>query len=327
MTQCVKRPWTRAVVEGPVDFLGPHPQKVQPMSAPAVKGAVHLAPKGADFDAHAPERARSSAFSAARVDLQKRLVAWGRDVAARLGGLGLTGQVSVTDAHPSGKNGHRVDRQSLVLAVKGRRGAHVQLTVDAESMEVCLLIDGAEELDAIDDAVPTPARASRVAAALAALPEQLEVGLLDPWTRVEAPTITELRALARRARETSHPIGVRWLVPRDIALAHSASIGESLADAAVALGALLRALGGAGTEPSRATKKSAAREFQKGAHVRALEGPFNGRKGVVQELDGRGGARVLFGLLAVHVDLADLAPALPGGGRPVLGTSHRKLRS
>jgi len=291
-----------------------------------MKGAVHLAPKGADFDAHAPERARSSAFSAARVDLQKRLVAWGRDVAARLAELGLIAQVSVTDAHPSGKNGHRVDRQTLVLAVKGRRGAHVQLTVDAESMEVCLLVDGAEELDAIDDAVPTPARASRVAAALAALPEQLEVGVLDPWTPVEAPTITELRALARRAKESSNPIGVRWLVPRDVALAHSASIGESFADAAVALGALLRALGGAAGEPSRAAKKSASREFPKGAHVRALEGPFSGRKGVVQDLDGRGGARVLFGLLAVHVDLADLAPALPGGGRPTLGTSHRKLR-
>jgi hypothetical protein len=58
--------------------------------------------------------------------------------------------------------------------------------------------------------------------------------------------------------------------------------------------------------------------------VRVLEGPFSGRVGTVQELDGKGGARVMLGLLAVRVDVGDLAQFTPGSDRPVLSVSHRK---
>jgi len=45
----------------------------------------------------------------------------------------------------------------------------------------------------------------------------------------------------------------------------------------------------------------------------------------VQEVDGKGGARVLLGLLAVQVRVKDLAVSLEGGQkRPLLSTSHRK---
>jgi len=58
-----------------------------------------------------------------------------------------------------------------------------------------------------------------------------------------------------------------------------------------------------------------------------LDGPFSGKVGVVQEIDGRrgaGGARVMLGLLAVRVDVRDLARCAEGHARPVLSTSHRK---
>ena len=63
--------------------------------------------------------------------------------------------------------------------------------------------------------------------------------------------------------------------------------------------------------------------IEKGARVRALKGPFLGKIGVVSDLDGRGSARVLFGLLSTRVELADLTPASEGRERPALTTSHR----
>jgi hypothetical protein len=64
--------------------------------------------------------------------------------------------------------------------------------------------------------------------------------------------------------------------------------------------------------------------LEKGSRVRVLEGPFSGKVGVVQELDGKGGARVMLGLLAVRVEVRDLARCAEGRHRPVLSTSHRK---
>jgi len=64
--------------------------------------------------------------------------------------------------------------------------------------------------------------------------------------------------------------------------------------------------------------------IDKGARVRVLEGPFAGKVGVVQELDGRGGARVMLGLLAVRIDVKDLGGLDEGRGRLRLGSSHRK---
>ncbi len=66
----------------------------------------------------------------------------------------------------------------------------------------------------------------------------------------------------------------------------------------------------------------------KGSRVQVLSGPFVGREGTVQELDGKGFAKVLLGLLATRVPLSDLVAA---GGKKAraLASSHRKptLRS
>lgn len=68
-----------------------------------------------------------------------------------------------------------------------------------------------------------------------------------------------------------------------------------------------------------------------GARVRVLRGTFAGKSGVIQEMDGRGGARVMLGLLSARIDLTDLAPEAPdppAGGRDRLtfSSSHRKPR-
>jgi hypothetical protein len=64
--------------------------------------------------------------------------------------------------------------------------------------------------------------------------------------------------------------------------------------------------------------------IDKGTRVRVLEGPFAGKAGAVQELDGKGGARVLLGLLAVRLDVKDLVACAEGRERPLLSSSHRK---
>jgi hypothetical protein len=63
---------------------------------------------------------------------------------------------------------------------------------------------------------------------------------------------------------------------------------------------------------------------EKGARVRVLEGPFSGKVGVVQELDGKGGARVMLGLLAVRIEVKDLVDCAEGRDRLRLSSSHRK---
>jgi hypothetical protein len=55
-----------------------------------------------------------------------------------------------------------------------------------------------------------------------------------------------------------------------------------------------------------------------------LKGPFSGKVGLVSELDGKGGARVMLGLLAVRLNVENLMAMVEGGRRPVLSTSHRK---
>ena len=72
-------------------------------------------------------------------------------------------------------------------------------------------------------------------------------------------------------------------------------------------------------------RRSAPRsKIVSGARVCVLAGPFAGKIGVVQELDGKGGARVMLGLLGVRMAVGDLASSSARETRPRLSTSHRK---
>jgi hypothetical protein len=66
--------------------------------------------------------------------------------------------------------------------------------------------------------------------------------------------------------------------------------------------------------------------IEKGSKVRVLAGPFSNRIGIVQELDGKGRARVRLGLLAATLNLKDLVVSAETS-RPMLGTSHRRPRN
>lgn len=64
--------------------------------------------------------------------------------------------------------------------------------------------------------------------------------------------------------------------------------------------------------------------IDKGSRVRVLDGAFAGKVGVVQDLDGKGGARVMLGLLAVRVDAKDLVAVTDAPQRVRLSSSHRR---
>jgi hypothetical protein len=75
---------------------------------------------------------------------------------------------------------------------------------------------------------------------------------------------------------------------------------------------------------ARRRPSKGARPLERGARVRVLKGPFSGKVGVVQDLDGKGGARVMLGLLAVRLEVNNVVAESEGKGRPLLSSSHRK---
>ena len=81
-------------------LLAPHPMTPTPLSLNA-----------RDFDAYAPEKATSNAYSRPRLEVKQRALAWARGVVARLGELGMPVDVHGSDEHPTLRNKKRVDRQ------------------------------------------------------------------------------------------------------------------------------------------------------------------------------------------------------------------------
>ncbi len=79
-----------------------------------------------------------------------------------------------------------------------------------------------------------------------------------------------------------------------------------------------------GAVAARVTEVDPGAPIEKGTRVQVLAGPFMGKVGVVQELDGKGAARVMLGLLAARLDVTDLIAAAEGKDRPALASSHRK---
>jgi hypothetical protein len=79
-----------------------------------------------------------------------------------------------------------------------------------------------------------------------------------------------------------------------------------------------------GRRPPRSIDVDPSIPIEKGGRVVVLAGPFEGKHGIVGELDGRGGARVMLGLLAIRSAVTDLVASTEGRDRPVLSSSHRK---
>ncbi|MEJ7730672.1 MAG: hypothetical protein WKG00_15825 [Polyangiaceae bacterium] len=177
---------------------------------------------------------------------------------------------------------------------------------------------------------------------VAALAEQLADALLAAapvyqaiaWSpdndRLALARLLSAGAVARAAAR-AHALaeGDRWLAEReaersraaDVARARQGHGGAGHANRPWPRRMPPRA-GLADEAPAVRAEPAPADGIDAGARVRVLAGPFTSKVGVVGELDGRGGARVLFGLLSTRVDVGDLEPAV-GRVRPSLSVSHR----
>jgi hypothetical protein len=249
---------------------------------------------------------------ASRTPLDKRLLGWSEGVLVRLHHAGIFATAGTSHDADGCRLALSSDQASgalLVLAI-GPRGIDARVEVSDERTFRSHMVRHARELYA----------------ALELLPEQLTVG--PPKDHLARParetTLDELIALL----EKPGVLRIGWRVPVDTVIEHADVIDEQLEDAMVVLAPIVkiaeaardrRDAGGPSADVANVDTKAA---IERGSRVQVLDGPFLGKLGVVQELDGKGGARVMLGLLAAHLEVKDLAVA--AARRPVLGSSHRR---
>lgn len=253
---------------------------------------------GNDFDAHRRGRQRAR--------LRERMSAWGRRALPRISALGIDVDVELAPEEQSA--------DVLMFRTPAGEGAFL-LRVDSEGVEVGL------ELPRLT--LSSDLGASHMMASLESLPEQFFVRAGGKQTIAQSTALDVLR-------NTRSFIG--WRIERAVAIEHAELLDDQLEDALAALAGVLAVTFSERAKPKRAgapkLSSGATRrlretaQIEKGSHVQVLHGPFAGKVGIVRELDGKGGARVLLGLLETRVDVADLE--VDRDGRPRLGTSHRR---
>ncbi|MFT3774717.1 MAG: hypothetical protein QM820_55910 [Minicystis sp.] len=219
-----------------------------------------------DFEAYAPEKATSKAFSRPRLEVKQRALAWARGVEARLAALGLPVDVHGSDEHPTLRNKHRVDCQWVFfwrdqaardelerLLDRGRsiadaiddpspytRHAFLALRLDAEAVEVCFAVHPEAQVD-VDNlrarlAEGADALTAELMRGLSALPDEFAIGVAA-GDRVAASAATPeiLRTLIERAAAGQVPLWIGWSIKRETAVEHSTLLDEQLEDAIAAL--------------------------------------------------------------------------------------------
>jgi len=236
------------------------------------------------------------------------------------------------------------------------RHAFLALHLDAGSVAVCFALKPMAAVDVENLrarlARPDDEIAAELTAALGALPEQFTIGEGgDDDLTCSSVTGERVRSMLDRAAAGDASPWIGWRVPRATAIEHAELLDEQLEDALVALAPVYRLLAWskdndaigldhrlAGVARARARRAhTEAREgngaaspprpvaaLEKGARVRVRSGPFADKVGTVSEVDGRGGARVMLGLLSSRFDLQELEALVEGRERAGFQSSHRR---
>lgn len=224
-----------------------------------------------DFDAYAPEKATSKAYSRPRLEVKQRVLSWARRIVARLAALGISVDVHGSDEHPTLRNKSRVDSQWVFFSRDHEaredldrlldaerklsaeiddpspfaRHAFLALKLDSFRVEVCFAVHPEAKVD-IDNlrARLTANDESRdgvhqltaeLTTTLHALPDEFAIGVGDERVAAHAATPSAIESMLERASEGQVPLWIGWSVPRDVALEHAETIGEQLEDALIAL--------------------------------------------------------------------------------------------
>lgn len=224
-----------------------------------------------DFDAYAPEKATSKAYSRPRLEIKRRVLSWARRIVARLAELGISVDVHGSDEHPTLRNKNHVDcqwvffsrdheaREDLDRLLDAERKlsaviddpspfarhAFLALKLDSFRIEVCFAVHPEAKVD-IDNlrarlTVQTESRdgvhelTAELTTALHGLPDEFVIGVGDERVAAHASTPSAIETMLERASEGQVPLWIGWSVPRDVALEHAETIGEQLEDALIAL--------------------------------------------------------------------------------------------
>lgn len=224
-----------------------------------------------DFDAYAPAKATSKAYSRPRLEVKQRVLIWARRVVARLAALGINVEVHGSDEHPTLRNKSRVDsqwvffsrdrdaredldrlldaEQTIFAAIDDpspfARHAFLALKLDSFRVEVCFAVHPEAKVDVDNLRARLTANAeardgvhelsAELTAALHALPDEFAIGVGDERVAAHAATPAVIESMLERASAGQVPLWIGWSVPRDVALEHADSIGEQLEDALIAL--------------------------------------------------------------------------------------------
>ncbi len=263
-----------------------------------------------------------------RTGLVARALEWVGPLVSRLSRAGL--DVEAVPLPAAETEGIAVRRRGI-----GPRLALV-FEIGPRAVEIALEIPpGSPELDALRAAVRAEGAPEWVEHTLEHLPEPFALSLHGEAARPVAALVEDARAaaawleaLASRAIDEGRKLRIGWQLARDTALEHAAILDEQLEGALASLAVPFASLQRGPSRASRSVvppRSGAARgQIAPGANVRVRSGAFEGKVGVVDELDGRGGARVLFGLLSVRVRASELQALVVGVARPALGSSHRR---
>jgi transcription antitermination factor NusG len=285
-----------------------------------------------------------------RTEFVRRARTWVAPLVARLARAGVDVEA---EPLPAAEN----HAMALRRAGLGPRAALV-LEIDEQAIEAALEIPvAAPEVEVFRHQLLRAGSAERIFGALAYLPEPFVIAVHgDEPVPLSSIDVHALQELLRRAIDESKRLRVGWRLPREDALSQVTSdvaLADQLEGALAALAVPFALLAQKDARPPRTRVAASAKLFRNslpstrrsakaarapviatGSRVRIQSGPFEGKEAIVQELDGRGGARVRLGLLATWIELSELLSferekraALtrgPRGKRPALGSSHRK---
>lgn len=303
-----------------------------------------------------------------RTQFVLRAVSWSAPLVERLSHAGIDVEVAPLPA---------AETHAIVLRRPGLGPrAGLVLEIDQRAIEAALELPvAAHEIDVFRQQLVRASSAERIFWSLAHLPEPFAIAAHgDEPVPLASIDVESLQELLRRAVEEGKRIRIGWHLPRDVALSlppDDLTLADQLEGALAALAVPFALLLREDARPPRARLPLGAKLFRKslpsirrtapkrtaiveGSRVRIASGPFEGKEAFVQELDGKGGARVRLGLLNTRLDVTELIPvearargaASPGaprtgtssssspqssgtrsprgGQRPALGSSHRR---
>ena len=290
-----------------------------------------------------------------RTQFVARALAWAAPLCTRLSLAGIDVETAPLPA---------AETHAIVLRRPGLGPrAGLVLEIDQHAIEAALELPvAAPEVDIFRQQLVSASAAERIFFTLAHLPEPFAIAVHgDVPVPLSTIDVLALQNLLRRAVEESKRLRIGWHLQRDVALSLSPdspnelTLADQLEGALAALAVPFARLLREDARPPRARLPLGARLFRKslptarrstsrkttivvGSRVMISSGPFEGKEAIVQELDGKGSARVRLGLLNTRLDLTELVPdgrvvpppAAPPkrsgrpGKRPALGSSHRK---